>query len=265
MKRVPIHVLLMGESGVGKDTFAATFPKPMLVWHLDGYGQEMPYMKGALEIGELQEYRLGNSNLNITYRDIQRPDGLVRVEYFSSDDPQAPNVSVALSSRISFLRQEQGWQTLCCGSLSSAALEGRLYEQFVLNPQFKDPRKWYGAATEYVERLIASQKSLPYNVVFMCHVGQSRDEMDGSLVYTPDLPGRLSYGAARYFNEMYRVHVVQGEDGKRFRSVQTDHDGRYQAKTHIDAPNPCYPSYESLWVNWDKTEGVEVGGKMLRI
>lgn len=258
MKRVPIHVLLMGESGIGKDTFAATFPKPMLVMHLDGFGQELPYIDEAVSVSDLLEYSIGN--IKIRYRDIQRKDGFVRVEYYSSDDPEKPSVSAALAARIRFLAGDTTWQTLCCGSLSSAALEGRLYEQFVVNPSYKDPRKWYGAATEYVERLIMMQKALPYNVVFMCHVGKDRDEMDGSLVYTPDLPGRLSYSAARYFNEMYRIYVpyqdgkplIDQQTGKTMRFLQTDHDGRYQSKTHIKAPSPCYPHYESLWQNWDK-------------
>lgn len=249
--RPPLHLLLMGESGSGKDTFVATWPKPLLVWHLDGYGQEMPYMKNAVQVGEVQTYRLGNSNIEIPYRDIMREDGFVRVEYFSSDNPEMPNAVAMLTARMSYFQGEvKQWATLACGSLSSVGLEARLYEQFVLNPQFKDPRKWFGAATDQIERLVALQKGFPINVVMMCHVARQMDEVDGAMLYTPDLPGRLSYGAARYFNEMYRLTVVKGEDGKAYRQLQTDNDGRYQAKTHVDAPNPCWPSYESLWVNW---------------
>lgn len=246
-----LHTLLCGESGVGKDTFATTWPKPMLVWHLDGYGQEMPYMKGALEVGELQSYQLGTSNLQIPYRDIVRADGIVRVEYYASDNIEFPDASQVLSARMSYLRNEPGWKTLVCGSLSSIALEGRLYEQFVLNPQYKDPRKWYGAATEYVERVIAMQKALPFNVVFICHIGKQMDEVAGEMLFTPDLPGRLSYGAARYFNEVYRMFVKVNEQGQRVRYLQTDNDGRYQAKTHIDAEAfVADPSYEKLWSGW---------------
>lgn len=247
--RLPLHVLLMGESGAGKDTFAATFPKPMLVWHLDGYGQEMPYMKGAQSVGELQQYSLGN--ISVTYRDIMKEDGPIRVEYFSSDDPMLPNVANVLSARMSAFQYEKAnWQTLVCGSLSSVALEGRLYEQFVLNPQFKDPRKWYGAATEYVERLIVLQKALPINVVFICHIGRDKDEVNGEFVFTPDLPGRLSYSAGRYFNEIYRLYIQRDANGVPVRCLQTDGDGRYISKTHINAPNPCWPNYEQLWSNW---------------
>ena len=251
VNRPPLHLLLMGESGVGKDSFAATWPKPMLVWHLDGYGQEMPYMKGAISVSEIQQYQLGASGLMIPYRDIVRPDGFVRIEYYSSDNPEMPNAVAMLTARMSYFASEVSqWCTLAVGSLSSISLEARLYEQFVLNPQYKDPRKWFGAATDCLERLIALQKGFPINVVMMCHVARQMDEVDGAMLYTPDLPGRLSYGAARYFNEMYRMYVAKLPDGKTQRSLQTDNDGKYQAKTHIDAPSPCWPTYDSLWANW---------------
>lgn len=44
-QRPPIHMMQYGDSGVGKSQFAATFPKPMLVFMFDGAGKEIPYMK----------------------------------------------------------------------------------------------------------------------------------------------------------------------------------------------------------------------------
>lgn len=258
MQRIPLHILLMGETGAGKDTFAATFPKPMLVWHLDGHGQDGPYLNNKLigrakQVGELQNYVMGGYSIN--YRDIIAADGgVVRIEYFSSNDPMQANMSDVLESRMSnFTSEQHQWKTLVCGSLSSAALENRLREQFVLNPHFKDPRKWYGAATEYVERLVTMQKALTCNVIFICHIGRQMDDVGGEMLFTPDLPGRLSWGAGRSFPEMYRLYIHRDPTtAATQRVVQTDGDGRYQAKTHIDAPNPCYPHYESLWENWDR-------------
>lgn len=42
-----LHVLNYGDSGSGKSTFAATFPKPMIVFMWDPLGKEMPYLKAA--------------------------------------------------------------------------------------------------------------------------------------------------------------------------------------------------------------------------
>jgi hypothetical protein len=242
----------MGENGAGKDTFAATWPGPRKVLHLDGVGQEMPYMKGAKDVTEIKEYQMPYGV--IPYRDIvAADDSFTRVEYYSSDNPTLPHIAPVLEAQISMFAQEQSnWGTLICGSLSSAALENRLIEQFVLNPGYKDPRKWYGAATEYVERLIFAQKALKCNVVFICHIGRDKDEVGGEYLFGPDLPGRLSYSAGRYFNEMYRMFLWRDKEGIAHRYLQVDNDGRYQCKTHIDASNPCgpNPTYEMLWGNW---------------
>ena len=44
----PIHCLVYGQPGTGKSTFAATFPKPMLVFMFDSFGKEMPYLDPAI-------------------------------------------------------------------------------------------------------------------------------------------------------------------------------------------------------------------------
>ena len=45
--RQPIHVLTYGDFGAGKSTFAATFPKPMLVFAFDAHGKDTPYLRGG--------------------------------------------------------------------------------------------------------------------------------------------------------------------------------------------------------------------------
>lgn len=52
--RLPLHVLNYANWGSGKSTFAATFPKPMVVWMFDPLGKHFPYLKqgGAIEEGE---------------------------------------------------------------------------------------------------------------------------------------------------------------------------------------------------------------------
>lgn len=52
LPHLPLHVLVYGDFGSGKSTFAATFPKPQLVFCFDAYGKEMPYLKGG-EVSDL--------------------------------------------------------------------------------------------------------------------------------------------------------------------------------------------------------------------
>ena len=77
MTHKPTHTIAYGDSGVGKSTFAATYPKPMLVFAWDPHGKDLPYQKGAQSVGELQKFDIGavNGVMSITYRDIIFPDG----------------------------------------------------------------------------------------------------------------------------------------------------------------------------------------------
>ena len=62
----PIHVLVYGEPGAGKSTFAATFPNPKIVMMFDPMGKETPYLKKG-RVTELVEMK------NFRYRDILHP------------------------------------------------------------------------------------------------------------------------------------------------------------------------------------------------
>lgn len=52
-ERYPLHTFVYSESGGGKSTFAATFPKPMLVLMFDPIGKDAPYRRRgvAREVG----------------------------------------------------------------------------------------------------------------------------------------------------------------------------------------------------------------------
>ena len=40
-----LHALVYGDTGAGKSTFLASFPKPMYVMHFDGLGKDGPYLQ----------------------------------------------------------------------------------------------------------------------------------------------------------------------------------------------------------------------------
>ena len=72
--RPPIHVLVYSDTGTGKSTFASTFRKAgnMLVWCFDPKGKELPYMKGAKKVSDVQLLELPGAFgvVGVEYRDI---------------------------------------------------------------------------------------------------------------------------------------------------------------------------------------------------
>lgn len=55
LKKPPIHTLVYSDSGGGKSTFLATYPKPMVVFFWDPPGKDIPYIKKGNEIEELED------------------------------------------------------------------------------------------------------------------------------------------------------------------------------------------------------------------
>ena len=251
-KRIPIHVLDMGETGSGKDTFACTFPKPLLVWLFDPVGKETPYLKGAKKVGELQKYAIGIHS--IPFRDIEREDGVVRVEYYHSEDPTNPNAYSRYLARMGVFHNEYPtWRTVVLSSVTYMEMEGRKWHQYLLNPSAKDPRQWFGGSTDLLEEMCMMRYAgLPMNLVVLAHIDEDKDELYGEIVRNPRAPGRMRKTFASAFSEHYHSYVMRKEDGTMAYALQTQNNGRFAAQTHIDAPAICYPHYESLWANWDK-------------
>lgn len=273
--RPPIKTLVYGQTGARKSSFAKTFPKPLLVWQSDSHGKDMPYMRDSFNralpessIGPLQEWQIvtnpkEGSVINIKYRDIIHPDGLVRIEYYHDENPEEPHAFADWRMRRSLFWQEfNNWATVVADSLTQWEIAARLQHKYVLNPQadkeFKsrDPRKWFGGSTDDIEEALkVAFLSFPMNVVVIAHVDQDRDEsaVMGITARNPMAPGRLRGTLAQQYSEMYYAYIYQDPGTKqRLGLLQTQTNSMFNAASQIGAPDPCYGHYDSLWENYDK-------------
>lgn len=261
----PIHCMAYSETGVGKSTFAATFPKNMLVFMFDSVGKDLPYQKdqtGRIIPSEVKQYPImgQNGQINIRYRDVQHPDGIVRIEYFNHfEDVDNPDVIQEFRYRLAGLHHEYDtWQTIVTDSVSSMELAARKWEEKVMNPQDKfqkgtDTRQWFSGSTDTLEEfLVMRYAGLPMNVVILCHVEDKGILRSGELLRGPSAPGRLSKkgGLAKAYQEQYFLFPARDERGQVARYLQTQNDGTWAAGTQINAPDMSYPHYLSLWANY---------------
>jgi len=273
LKRPNLHVLLYGDTGSGKSTFASTFSKPLLVWCFDHNGKEIPYIKGGEDQG-LKEYGIETSRgeIFIPYRDVVHPDGLIRIEYFNkTDDIENPTAFSYFRTRMSILHNEyKTWKTVVIDSVTFMELQARKLEEKVLNPlpagtsslyekgaKF-DSRTWFAGATSSLEELLCIRLAgLDMNVVVICHIDRDKTMMSGEIMQVPFAPGRLSSRSllSAAFSEQYRLYTQRDETGNRVYIAQTSSRDGYSASTQIDAPDPTWPNYEDLWVTWDRVYG----------
>lgn len=263
--RPPIHVIPYGDFGTGKSSFAATFPKPMLVFLFDAIGKDIPYQTSAHSVASnitaLTAMTIGT--VNVPYYDITHPDGVIRVEYYHDHDPDAPIAYNTFRSRMAAFQHEYGkWKTVVVDSVTSMELLARLIEVKLNNPappnrylagsKF-DSRQWFAGSTDALEQMLCVRfAGFPLNVVVVCHIDERRNEVSGEILRGIFAPGRLSKRNLinTAYQEQYRTYTVRGEDGKLAYGLQTQHRDGFAATTLISAPDPCYPHYESLWAGY---------------
>lgn len=244
----PIHCLLYGDSGSGKSTLASTFPKPLLVWSWDPWGKETPYLNRG-DAGDVQVADVTGT----PYRDVvSRKTGklLIRVESYLDADFKQPEAFHRFLTRMTRFQHEYAdWATVVFDSVTFAELTARKWHQYALNPSAKDGRQWFGGSTDLIEEMLMGRlAALPMNVVVCAHVDEDKDELHGTFVRTPKMPGqRLRKGVMAAFSEVYRTFITKDEQGQRVHRLQTRGDNLWAASTQIDAPDPCEPDYKSLW------------------
>src|SRR3990167_1795906 len=206
----PTHTLIYGDSGSGKSTVAATWPKPMLVMAFDPRGKEMPYLR----VGSPEPEQPDGSRI---IRSAKTGNPIIKIERYNDVDPTQPTAYPAFMRRMSALPDEYAvWRTIVLDSVTFMELASRKYQQYTLNPSAKDPRQWYGGSTEQLEEMLMIRfGSLPMNVVVIAHVDEDKDEVHGTYVRNPSAPGRLRKRMPSAFAELYRAYLGSVESGER--------------------------------------------------
>lgn len=253
----PIHVITYGDAGNGKSTFAATFPKPILVQMFDPWGKELAYTRGGrVELLEEVVDQKGNTIAVTHVRNPKTAKLRVRIEHYLSTEPEDPVAYRNFRSYIGGLGdriKEYGIKTLVTDSVTFMEMAKRKEEQYLLNPTSRqgnkaDGRQWYASSMNALEdHLMIRMAGYPINVVVIAHINETKDENSGKVLYHPAAPGQLSKKMPAGYSELYRAHVMRDTDGNRHYVLQTQADNIYNAGSSIPAPDGCPNTYESLW------------------
>src|SRR5215467_3100348 len=174
-----------------------------------------------------------------------------------------PKAATAFLERLNRLPKEidrRECATFCFETVTSSSLKARKMYQYDLEPDNKDPRKWYGGAVDILEEVLLIQlPGLHCNVCVGLHVSKIKVEAEGSLVRAPLLPGRLLESFASQWPEIYRAYIDRDKKtGERTGWLQTLSDEKWEATTQIEAPDPCDQIYKALWKNWDRASHDEL-------
>lgn len=209
--------------------------------------------------------------LVIPYRDVIAADGqLTRIEYYHEEDVDRPTAYSRFLTRMGWIHQEYSyWKTVIPDSVTFMELCSRKVHEKVWNPvpngktkqtltkgDGVDPRQWFGGSTDDLEEMVIMRfGALPMNVVAIMHIDERKNEVSGEILRGPNLPGRLSkrgIGGAAY-QEFYHAYRVpdQAQPGKYIHQLQTAPRNGFAATTQLSVPDPCWPTYEAMWQNWN--------------
>lgn len=262
-----IHVVTYGPPGSGKSTFAATFPKPMLVLAFDPLGKDAPY----LERGIVGPDMVGDFDQPVVQIASRNKTGklLVQLEYFhdtevTNEGKYRPVAYNQFLKRFSTLYDEVKaglWKTIVVDTLTFMELTARKLSQYQLNPTTKEPRQHYALSTEFLEEaLMCRLGGMRTNVVILAHVDTERDEVLGTMLFNPAAPGRLRTRLGGGYPEMYYMRATREKNTQAVSyALQTRADSRYNCtSTFLRAPDPCEPNYAALWGPWKERNGIVV-------
>lgn len=246
MNNQAVHVIIYGDSGSGKSTAAATFPKEMVVFMFDPFGKDTPYLKR----GEPSD--LGVDEHGTKYREVySRKTGalLIRLEYYLDDNPQKPTAYRRFLNRMTTFQDEYDeWQTVVVDSLTFMELTARKHAQYNLNPNAKDGRQWYGSAKDALEEMLMMRfGAFPMNVVVCAHISETKDEVHGGFIRGIHAVGKLGKNLPAGYSELYRAFVRRDKAGNSEYLWQTRSDIMWNASSQVSAPDPCIPKYAMIW------------------
>ena len=245
------HFLLYGESGSGKSSGAATWPKPLLACFFDPMFKERPYL--YMRSGKPRGVITRTVEGTVPVEEARDDSGnlVVRIEHYLDADVKQPRVYAEFLSRMQRIREDiERWQikTLVIDSVTFMEIAARKEQQYRLNPTARDPRQWFAGSTDTLEEvLMVNLGTLPINVVVIAHIDEDKDELHGTMVRNPAAPGRLRKRTPAGYSEVYRAYVRRDGDDESLYLWQTRSDQFYNALSLFNVPNPSIQGYKELW------------------
>lgn len=191
-----IKVLVYGPAGAGKTTLCATIENAMII-----------SAEGGL---------LSLRGYDIPFVEVASMGDLIEVYRFVSESQEASQFD---------------W--ICLDSISEVAEVVLAYEK----KQTKDPRQAYGALQDQMGGLIRDFRDLSgKNVYFSCKQERIKDDVSGSLLYGPSMPGaKLAQSIPYFFDEVFALRVEKDDQGAPTRWLQTSIDPQFYCKDRSGA------------------------------
>ena len=255
--------LIYGNPGLGKTIFAAGMPKPLKVFMFDPAAKGLAYLQqGAVSPVEWMPDGGGFQFV----RSYETGEVVVELEYFVDRDPtrlasqKLPSAYERFQASLITHMDEhwKGYQSAVLDSYTFCELACSRLVQYKLNPApggVQDAKhnqmQWGGQVRGIVQTdIISVFPWIDCHSCILAHVDDKRYDEQERQMWGIGAVGRLGSILPGAFAEVYLMYRVLNEKAKAWETwLMTESDGKYIAQTHIQAPNPCEPTWEALWAN----------------
>lgn len=212
-QRSYFNTLVMGDSGAGKTSLAATCPKPLFLDSFDPGGTKSEALQEGIANGDiLCETRWET--------DSWKKPGAFREWEREMDSRKREGFFDALGTYV--LDSSSKWSdSLMFAILQTNSRAGQ-------NPQIQDYLVQQLTAVDWIGQLM----SYPCNVLVTAHLGIEKDELTGKIESGPLMYGKLAKKLPIAFDECYVTRPKATPQGVKYQ-LQVHNDGYYIAKTRI--------------------------------
>ena len=208
-----LKVMSVGESGMGKSVFAASFPTPGFVFDFGG---------------EILSYK----GLNFDYEQFDvSPQGwakfekeFIKVRKAVQDENKYITVIVDNLSAMTDLCMEKAMQL----DPKRSATNGPLWNVH------------YGMTKNLIEGKIRQLLNFNCNLIFIAHLTTKYDDNGAVIGVEPSLTGQLSADVPSYFDEVY-YHTIRKEGGTTKWYIQTVPLGRNRGRSRSSGKERLLP------------------------
>lgn len=182
-----LKVLIYGEPGVGKTTFAASSPMPLII-----------------DVERGSRVLAGRDVAVMEYVSIEQIDKLM--DYLLASDKSFDNYSTIVFDSISEMQRRLLDQQLATVSKSAGA------------PVYKADWDLWGANTQILRAMVSRFRDIQKNLVMIAHAKADKEEATGIMQMRPDLTPRLASTITAMFDVVGYLKI--NSKGERILQVQ---------------------------------------------
>jgi len=241
----PARFLLYGRQGYRKSTFAATFPRPLLVYSLDPYDKAQCYRDLGTEV---------ITKDSTTEEVWDKEDFIAEIHYFDETTESTTGIPSA------YLRFEREMKTLMKTQApdfatiifdSYTAFDTRFRAHiYATRGADKDPRKMYAESAEATERYFMGYVIgfRNHNVILIMHERIVAEDHAGQQLIGPAAYGQNGDKLAGFWGEIYHLTFKRssGKEKGSILAVPQPDGGCLATSTRYKLRTPFTPTYTDL-------------------